>query len=151
LDSIKSGYIQFIYPRSYLKTAQQQQAHPTFHQPSKGLDSSKLEHTWFNNLPLFDEDKSLMLVLDLIESEAVPAKIAYIQSNASYNSRLDFNTLKAYFQINNRLFTRNNRLFLSAEVETILIIRDFSRFKQFQRKIHKNQSILPLFVLTNSL
>ena len=49
MDSIKSGYIQFIYPRSYLKTAQQQQAHPAFHQPSKDLDSSKLEHTWFNN------------------------------------------------------------------------------------------------------
>jgi len=48
LDSIKSGYIQLTYPRSYLKTAQQQQAHPAFHQPSKGLDSSKLEHTWFN-------------------------------------------------------------------------------------------------------
>ena len=34
-----------IYPRSYLKTGQQQQAHPAFHQPSKGLYSSKLEHT----------------------------------------------------------------------------------------------------------
>jgi len=34
-----------IYPKSYLKTAQQQQAHPVFHQPSKGLDSSKFEHT----------------------------------------------------------------------------------------------------------
>jgi len=41
------------------------------------LDSSKLEHTWFNNLPLFDVDKSMVLVLDLIESEAVLAKIAY--------------------------------------------------------------------------
>jgi len=79
------------------------------------LDSSKLEHTWFNNLPLFDEDKSLVLVFDLIESEAVPAKIAYIQSNASYSSRLDFLTLKAYFLI-------NNRLFLSAAVETILML-----------------------------
>ena len=49
LDIIKSGYIQLIYPRSYLKTAQQQQAHLAFHHPSKGLDSSKLEHTWFNN------------------------------------------------------------------------------------------------------
>jgi len=38
------------------------------------LDSSKLEHTWFNNLPLFDEDKSLVLMLDLIESEAVSAR-----------------------------------------------------------------------------
>jgi len=27
---------------------QQQQAHLAFHHPSKGLDSSKLEHTWFN-------------------------------------------------------------------------------------------------------
>jgi len=34
-----------IYHRSYLKTAQQQQALPAFHHPSKGLDSSKLEHT----------------------------------------------------------------------------------------------------------
>jgi len=31
------------------RIAQQQQAHPTFHHPSKGLDSSKLEHTWFNS------------------------------------------------------------------------------------------------------
>jgi len=57
---MKSGYIQLIYPIFYLKTPQQQQAHLAFHQPSKGLDSSKLEHTWFKNLPLFDEDKSLI-------------------------------------------------------------------------------------------
>jgi len=56
-----------------------------------------LNTTWFNNLPLFDEDKSLVLVFDLIESEAVLAKIAYIQPNASYSSRLDFHTLRAYF------------------------------------------------------
>jgi len=37
------------------------------------LDSSKLEHHLVNNLPLFDEDKSLMLVLYLIKSEAVLA------------------------------------------------------------------------------
>jgi len=49
-----------------------------------------LNTTWFNNLPLFDEDKSLMLVFDLIESEAVPAKVAFILSNASYSSRSDF-------------------------------------------------------------
>jgi len=117
LDSIKSGYIQFIYPRSYLKTAQQQQAHPAFHQPSKGLDSSKLEHTWFNNLPLFDEDKFLVLVLDLIESEAVPAKIAYIQSNASYSSRLDFHT----FSDKQSVVYLKQSLFLSAATKTILI------------------------------
>jgi len=37
--------LQIIYPRSYSKTPQQQQAQPTFHQTSKGLVSSKLEHT----------------------------------------------------------------------------------------------------------
>jgi len=45
-----------------------------------------LNTTWFNNLPLFDEDKSLVLVFDLIESEAVLAKVAFILSNASYSS-----------------------------------------------------------------
>jgi len=54
-----------------------------------------LNTTWFNNLPLFDEEKSLVLVFDMIESEAVLAILAYIQSNASYNSRLDFHILKA--------------------------------------------------------
>jgi len=39
-----------------------------------------LNTTWFNNLPLFDEDKSLMLVLYLIESEAVPARYSFKQS-----------------------------------------------------------------------
>ena len=56
-----------------------------------------------------------LLVLDLIESEAVPTKTAYIQSDASYSTRLDFHILKADFQTNNQLFTRNNRLFLSTE------------------------------------
>ena len=50
MDSIKSEFTHIIYPRSYLKTVQQQQAHLAFHHPSKGLDSSKLEHTWFNTL-----------------------------------------------------------------------------------------------------
>jgi len=62
-----------------------------------------------------------LLVLDLIESEAFPAKAPYLQSNASYSSRLDFHILKADLQTNNRLFTRNNQLFLSAKAETILI------------------------------
>jgi len=33
-----------------------------------------LNTTRFNNLPLFDEDKSLVLVFDLIKSEAVPGE-----------------------------------------------------------------------------
>jgi len=44
------------------------------------LDSSKLEHTWFNNLLLFDEDKSLIACVGLIESEAVPARHSFQQS-----------------------------------------------------------------------
>jgi len=46
-----------------------------------------------------------LLVLDLIESEEVLAKTAYIQSNVSYNSRLDFHMLKTIFQTNSWLFT----------------------------------------------
>ena len=49
-----------------------------------------LNTTWFNNLPLFDEDKSLVLVFVLIEFEAVPTKIAFILPNASYSNKLDF-------------------------------------------------------------
>jgi len=77
------------------RTTQQQQAQPSFIILQRVWILQSLNTTWFNNLPLFDEEKSLVLVFDLIESEAVPAKIAYIQSNASYNSRLDFHTLKA--------------------------------------------------------
>ena len=36
-------------PQILSKTAQQQQAQPSLQHPSKGLDSSKLETTWFNN------------------------------------------------------------------------------------------------------
>ena len=92
--------------------------------------SNKLQRVWIlqslNTLdstisPYLIKTNLWLLVLDLIESEAVPAKTAYIQSNASYNSRLDFHMLKTIFHTNNRLFTRNNRLFLSAEAETVLI------------------------------
>jgi len=55
-----------------------------------------------------------LLVFDLIEYEAVLVKTAYIQSNVSYNSRLDFHMLKTIFQT-------NNRLFLSAEAKTVMI------------------------------
>jgi len=54
-----------------------------------------LNTTWFNNLPLFDEDKSLVLVFDLIKSEAVPAEKAFILSKASYNNKLDYYSFKA--------------------------------------------------------
>ena len=114
------------------RTTHQQQAQPAFIILQRVWILQSLNTTWFNNLPLFDEDKSLVLVFDLIESEAVPARITYIQSNASYISRLDFHTLKAYFLINNRLFTRNNQLFLSATAENSFILDiliDFTSFK----------------------
>jgi len=52
LDSIKSGFTQIIYPRSYSKTPQQQQAHQVFHQTQRiwilqslnTLDSTVLIH-----------------------------------------------------------------------------------------------------------
>jgi len=122
--------------------------------------SIKLQRVWIlQSLNAFDSTISpylmktnpWLLVLDLTESKAVPAKTTYIQSNASYNSKLDFHMLKTIFQTNNRLFTRNNRLFLSAEVETVMISEISTVFNQFQRRIHKNQSIIPLFVFTNTL
>ena len=108
------------------------------------MDSLKLEYTWFNNLPLFDEDKSLMLMFDQIESEAVPAKIAYIQSNASYNNKLDFHIFESIFSVKQSVVSISS-------TRNIFNIIDFNIFKQFQRKIHKDQSILPLFVFTNRL
>ena len=58
MDSFKSGFTQIIYPISYFKTPQQHQAHPAFHQTSKDLDSSKLEHTCFNNTDLLHNEQS---------------------------------------------------------------------------------------------
>jgi len=61
-------------PQILTKTAQQQQAQPSFSILQRVWILQSLNTTWFNNLSLFDEDKSLVLVFDLIESEAVPAK-----------------------------------------------------------------------------
>jgi len=66
------------------------------------------------------------LVLDLIEFEAVPAKTTYMQSNASY--------FESDFQTNNRLFTQNNRLLLSAEVETCLILEISADLNSFRER-----------------
>jgi len=62
------------------RTAQQQQAQPAFIILQSVWILQSLNTTWFNNLPLFDEDKSLMLMLYLIESEAVPARHSFKQS-----------------------------------------------------------------------
>jgi len=84
-----------------------------------------------------------LFVLVLIESEAVPAKIAYIQSNASYNSRLDFHMLEADFQTNNRLFIRNNWLFLSAEAETVLISEISAVLNSFRERYTRTNQFSP--------
>jgi len=44
LDSIKRWITILKLPQILTKAAQQQQAQPRFQHPSKGLDSSKLEH-----------------------------------------------------------------------------------------------------------
>jgi len=62
------------------RTAQQQQAQLTFIILQRIWILQSLNTTWFNNLLLFDEDKSLMLVLYLIESEAVSARYNFKQS-----------------------------------------------------------------------
>jgi len=95
LDSIKSGLQNSIYPKSYLRQLSNSKHSLAFNILQRVWILQSLNTTWFNNHPLFDEDKSLVLVFDLIESEAVPAKIAYLPSNASYSSRLDFHTFKA--------------------------------------------------------
>jgi len=66
-------------PQILSKTAEQQQASLTFNILQRVWILQSLNTTWFNNLPLFDEDKSLILVLYLIESEAVSAKHSFKQ------------------------------------------------------------------------
>jgi len=44
LDSIKGWITKLKLPQNYTKPAQQHQAQPRLQHPSKGLDSSKLEH-----------------------------------------------------------------------------------------------------------
>ena len=110
----------------------------------RGLDSSKLEHTWFYNLPLFDEDKSLVACVGF----------DWIWSSSCKNS---IYTIHCFLQQQVRFSHVQNNIPDKQSVVSISIsknsfnIRDFSSFKHFQRKIHKNQSILPLFVFTNRL
>jgi len=74
LDSIKSGFTQIIYPRSFSKTPQQQQAHPTFHQTQRIWILQSLNTLDSTISPYLMKTNPWLLVLDLIESEAVPAK-----------------------------------------------------------------------------
>jgi len=66
--------------QNYTKPAQQHQASKGFIILQRVWILQSLNTTWFNNLPLFDEDKSLMLVLYLVESEAVLARYRFKQN-----------------------------------------------------------------------
>jgi len=92
-----------------------------------------------------------LLVLVLIESEAVPAKTTYMQSNVSYSSRLNFHMFENNIPDKQFVVYTKQSVVSISRSRNSFDIRDFSSFKQFQRKIHKNQSILPLFVFTNRL
>jgi len=81
-----------------------------------------------------------LLVLDMIESEAVPAKTAYMQSNASYSRRLDFHILKADFQT-------NNRFFLSAEAKTVLISEISAVLNIFRERYTRTKQFSPYLSL----
>ena len=70
-----------IYPISYLRQLSNNKHNQAFNIRQRVWILQSLNTTWFNNLPLFDEDKSLMLVLYLIESEAVPAKHSFKQKH----------------------------------------------------------------------
>ena len=48
MDSIKSGYIQFNLPQILSKDSSATASTSSLSSTLKGLDSSKLEHTWFN-------------------------------------------------------------------------------------------------------
>ena len=150
MDSIKSGLTQIIYPDPILK----QLSNSKHIQPSiklKGFGFFNLEHTWFNNLPLIDEDKSLVTCVrfDWIWSSSCKNSIYTIQCFLHQQVR--------FSHVENNIPDKQSVVYTKQSVVSIsrsrnsYDIRDFSSFKQFQRKIHKNQSILPLFVFKNRL
>jgi len=71
---MKSGFTQIIYPRSYSKTPQQQQAHQAFHQTQRIWIFQSLNTLDSTISPYLMKTNPWFLVLDLIESEAVFAK-----------------------------------------------------------------------------
>ena len=143
MDSIKSGLTQIIYPRSYYKTPQQQQAHQAFHQTQMIWIVQRLNTLDSTISPYLMKTNPWLLVLDLIESETIPVKTTYIQSSVSYNSRLVCHKLKTMFQTNNRLFTRNNRLFLSAEAETVMISEISAVLNNFRERYTRTNQFSP--------
>jgi len=54
------------YPDPTLKTQHQLQAASAFHQTLRFGFFKAFDHIWFNNLPLFDEDKSLVACVGLV-------------------------------------------------------------------------------------
>jgi len=82
-----------------------------------------LNNTWFNSLPLFDEDKSLVLVFNLIKSEAVPAKnsIYTVQSFLQQQVRLLLiQSIKHDKQ--SVVYTKQSIVSISSSRKTLLIL-----------------------------
>jgi len=63
-----------IYPRSYSKSPQQQQAHPAFHQTQRIWILQSLNTLDSTISPYLMKTNPWLLVLDLFEFEAEPAK-----------------------------------------------------------------------------
>ena len=94
LDSIKSGLQNSIYLGSYLRQLSNNKHNLAFNILQRVLDSSKLEHHFVQQSPpiWWRQIPGACVWLDWIW--AVPAKIAYLPSSASYSSRLVFRTFK---------------------------------------------------------
>ena len=151
MDSIKSRFTQIIYPRSYSKTHQQQQAHPAFHQTSRIWILQILKILDSTISPYLMKTNPWLLMLDLIESEAVPVK------NNIYTIQCFLQQQVRFSHVENNISDKQSVVYMKQSVVSIsrsrnrYNIRDFCSLNQFQRSIHKNQSILPLFVFTNRL
>jgi len=70
-------------PRSYSKTQQQLQATSAFHQTLGFGFFKAFDHTWFNNLSLFDEDKTLVVCVGLVWIWSSSCKTSFKQYIAS--------------------------------------------------------------------
>ena len=124
-------------PHILSKTAQQQQAQPSLQHPSKGLDSSNLEHhlvqqsppIWWRQIP------GVCVWFDWIWSSTCKNSIYTIQCFLQQQVRfLYIQSIKLDKQ--SVVYSKQSVVFISNSRNHIYI-RDFNIFKQFQIRIHK--------------